>query len=110
VAQFAHNYHYLKVRERASFAFALVSVAVGLARDGDEIRSAAIALGGVAHKPWPATRAAAMLAGQSIHSLDLDAVAAAAIEGAQPLEQNRYKLSMAKAAVARTIRAALEVA
>ncbi len=51
-AKFAKNSYYLKVRDRQSYAFALVSVAVGLEMDGNTIRSAGMALGGVAHKPW----------------------------------------------------------
>ena len=60
---FANHYAYLKVRDRASYAFALVSVAVALEMDGDTITEARIALGGVAHKPWRNTDAEAMLTG-----------------------------------------------
>jgi len=107
---FAKNYHYLKVRERASYAFALVSVAVGIEQDGDRIRSAAIALGGVAHKPWLAADAAAMLADKPVRDIDFAAVAAAAVNGAKPLPQNSYKVPMARNAVQRALRNALEVA
>jgi xanthine dehydrogenase YagS FAD-binding subunit len=83
--QFAQKYHYLKVRERASYAFALVAIAVGLDLDENgRVREARIALGGVAHKPWLAQEAAALLAGKSVQDADLDAVAAAAVSGAQP--------------------------
>ena len=107
--RFAQNYHYLKVRERASFAFALVAVAVGLDIDeSGRVREAGIALGGVAHKPWLARDAATLLTGKSAHDADLDAVAAAALSGAQPLSRNAYKIPMAKNAVVRAIKIAME--
>ena len=107
--RFAQKHHYLKVRERASFAFALVAVAVGLDIDeGGRVREAAIALGGVAHKPWLASAAAALLTGKTAHDADLDAVAAAAVSGAQPLSRNAYKIPMAKNAVVRAIKTAME--
>ena len=107
---FAHNYHYLKVRERASYAFALVSVAVGLERDGDRIRSGAIALGGVAHKPWLAADASAMLADKVASNIDFAAIATAAVNGARPLPENAYKVPMARNAVQRALRNAMEAA
>ena len=61
---FARNYTYLKIRDRLSYAFALVSVAVGLELDGGAIKQARIALGGVAHKPWRVPGAEAALKGQ----------------------------------------------
>ncbi len=61
---FATNYTYLKIRDRLSYAFALVSVAVGLELDGDIIKEARFALGGVAHKPWRDPQAEAALQGQ----------------------------------------------
>ncbi len=107
---FAQNSHYLKVRERASFAFALGSVGVGLETAGGSVRSASIALGGVAHKPWLAAEAAAQLSGKTIHAVDFNAVADAALKGAQPLGENAYKISLAKNAVVRAIRNAWEAA
>jgi len=107
--RFAQKYHYLKVRERASFAFALVAVAIGLDIDeGGRVREAAIALGGVAHKPWLARDAAALLTGKTAQDADLDAVAAAAVSGAQPLSRNAYKIPLAKNAVVRAIKNAME--
>src|SRR5467141_855531 len=61
---FATNYTYLKIRDRLSYAFALVSVAVGLELDGDTIKEGHLALGGVAHKPWRDPQAEAALRGQ----------------------------------------------
>jgi xanthine dehydrogenase YagS FAD-binding subunit len=110
--QFAQKYHYLKVRERASYAFALVAVAAGLDLDeGGRVREARIALGGVAHKPWRVERAedaAALLAGKTIQDADLEAVAAAAVSGAQPLSQNAYKIPLARNAVVRAVKLAME--
>src|SRR5439155_8902155 len=60
---FARNYTYLKIRDRLSYAFALVSVAVGLEIEGGTIREARLALGGVAHKPWRNRDAERQLAG-----------------------------------------------
>ena len=65
---FAANYTYLKVRDRLSYAFALVSVAVGLELDGNGIKEARLALGGVAHKPWRDPSAEAALEGQRCRS------------------------------------------
>src|SRR6185312_814609 len=61
---FAENYTYLKIRDRLSYAFALVSVAAALDLDGDTIKEARLALGGVAHKPWRVEEAEQQLAGQ----------------------------------------------
>src|SRR5579863_4542546 len=67
---YAAHSHYLKVRDRASYEFALVSVAAALEVDGETIRSARIALGGVAHKPWRAESAEQLLVGKKL-SADL---------------------------------------
>ena len=72
------------------------------------MRGAAIALGGVAHKPWLAPDAAALLAGKTRQDADLDAVAAAAVGGARPLSRNAFKIPMARNAVVRAIRIAME--
>jgi len=107
---FARSFDYLKVRERASFAFALVAVAVGLEIADGTIRSGRIALGGVAHKPWLAEKASQALAGAAVAALDRKAIAALALEGAQPLAQNAYKIPLAKNAVERALGRALEPA
>ena len=65
---FAHSYTYLKIRDRLSYAFALVSVAVGLDLEGNKIKEARLALGGVAHKPWRNPEAEAALRGQPADS------------------------------------------
>jgi xanthine dehydrogenase YagS FAD-binding subunit len=102
--------HYLKVRERSSYAFALVSVAVALNVPGHRIAGGRIALGGVAHKPWFAEKASAALAGKSKDAIDYASIAALAVEGAKPLQQNAYKIPLARNAVERALRAAVEAA
>src|SRR6266404_5466530 len=74
---FASNYTYLKLRDRLSYAFALVSIAAALELEGSTIKEARLALGGVAHKPWRDTAAEAALRGQAaeqaafMHAADL---------------------------------------
>jgi xanthine dehydrogenase YagS FAD-binding subunit len=104
------NAYYLKLRERNSYAFALVSVAVALNVSGHSIQSGRIVIGGVAHKPWFAEGASASLNGTSFEAIDFVAIAAQAVEGAKPLSQNAYKIPMAKGAVERALRFATEAA
>ncbi|MGE2733486.1 FAD binding domain-containing protein [Mycolicibacterium vaccae] len=87
---------YRKVRDRASFAFALVSVAAELGIDGDEIRSARIALGGVAHKPWRARRAEEQLVGARPSDDVFAAAADAELADAQPLPGNEFKVELTR--------------
>jgi xanthine dehydrogenase YagS FAD-binding subunit len=103
---FAQRSHYLKVRDRASYAFALVSVAAALEIDGGVVRDARIALGGVAHKPWRATESERALVGARLDASAIDRAAQASVAGARPLEHNAFKVELAKRSVAR----ALEVA
>jgi len=107
---FAAHSVYLKVRDRASYAFALVSVAVALDVSGDKINDARIALGGVAHKPWLAADAAQQLVGQAVHDVDLNAIAALAVQGAQPLAHNAFKVQLARSTTARALKTAMEMA
>lgn len=104
-AQFAKA-HYLKVRDRASYAFALVSVAAALEMDGERIKTARIALGGVAHKPWRAVRTEEMLAGSVLQENSLRKAAAAAVEGAKGYRDNAFKIELAQRAVVRAVRTA----
>ena len=93
--------HYLKVRDRASYAYALVSCATAVEMDGERIAKARIALGSVAHKPWRLPAAEAMLRGER-PSADLFAQAAAAgLEGARAYAMNGYKPELARVLVAR---------
>ena len=97
---FTHN-HYLKVRDRASYAFALVSVAAALQMEQGVVRSARIALGGVAHKPWRAAEAERMLAGQPLDEGALRRAADAALARARPYKENAFKVELAKRAIVR---------
>jgi xanthine dehydrogenase YagS FAD-binding subunit len=91
---------YRKVRDRASYAFALVSVAAGLALDGDRILDVRIALGGVAAKPWRALRAEAALRGGSATAEAFARAAEAELADAAPLVGNAFKVSLAQRAMA----------
>jgi xanthine dehydrogenase YagS FAD-binding subunit len=100
---FADHYAYLKVRDRTSYAFALVSVAAALEMDGDTIASARIALGGVAHKPWRDTAAEAVLTGQSATVQNFRCAAEACMQGAKGFSQNAFKIELAKRAIVRAL-------
>ncbi|MCS0591477.1 FAD binding domain-containing protein [Massilia norwichensis] len=100
---FARQSHYLKVRDRASYAFALVSVAVALDIDGGNVRDVRIALGGVAHKPWRAPEAESVLRGQTLSADLLARAGAAAVNGAQPYPGNAFKVELAQRAVVRAL-------
>ncbi|RZM28790.1 MAG: xanthine dehydrogenase family protein subunit M [Pedobacter sp.] len=94
--RFSANSAYIKVRDRHSYAFALVSVAAGLTLEGDKILSANIAMGGVAHKPWRALRAEEMLKGKPATQENFRRAADAEMELAKPLEHNKFKVQMGK--------------
>jgi len=100
---FAGRSHYLKVRERASYAYALVSCAVALEMDGPTIRRARLALGGVAHKPWRLPNIEAMLAGQAPSEKLFRRAADAAFVDAKPLEHNAYKIPMGRNLLVRAL-------
>lgn len=107
-AGFAARARYLKLRERTSYAFALVSATAALSLDGDRIREARIALGGVAAKPWRAREAEALLAG-SRASDDLFAKAAdMALAKALATGDNAYKIELARRIVGRALSLAFE--
>ena len=102
-AKFAKNSYYLKARDRQSYAFALVSVAAGLEMDGGRIRSAGLALGGVAHKPWRSAAAEKALAGQSAGAEVFRKAAELALEGAKGYEHNAFKIELAKQSIVRAL-------
>ncbi len=105
-AAFAGHARYLKVRERTSYAFALVSAAAAMRLEGGRIAEARLALGAVAAKPWRARTAEKMLAGQP-PGPDLFARAAeAALAGAAPAEGNGWKIDLARRTAARALAAA----
>src|SRR5689334_14598651 len=97
----ARRSHYLKVRDRASFEFALVSAAVALEMDGARIRQARVALGGVGTKPWRVPQVEAALAGASLGPAELRPVAALAAEGAQGHGHNDFKIELIQRAIVR---------
>ena len=104
---FAQHYTYLKLRDRTSYAFALVSVAVGLEIDGEKITSARIALGGVAHKPWRRPEAEALLVGKAGTSAVYEDVASKLLEGAVGYGHNTFKIELARRAIVRALGIAL---
>jgi len=103
VSPYAAHSRYIKVRDRASYEFALVSVAAALEVDRGTIRSARIALGGVAHKPWRAESAEKLLVGKSAGAEAFEAAATEAIAGAKPYQHNRFKVELARRAVLRAL-------
>ena len=101
---FATHSHYLKVRDRASYAFALVSVAVALDLDSDrKIKAARVALGGVAHKPWRAKLAEGKLVGQKADDKTFQAAAAAELAAAKGYKHNSFKIELARRAIVRAL-------
>jgi xanthine dehydrogenase YagS FAD-binding subunit len=102
---FARSGVYLKIRDRTSYAFALVSVAAMLELSGDTIRQARIALGGVAHKPWRATNAEQFLVGKPATAATFEQAATLALQTAKALSDNQYKIALSQ----RSIRRALAV-
>ncbi len=105
---FSTHYTYLKLRDRASYAFALVSVAVALRVEGGRIAEARIALGGVAHKPWRLPEAEALLKRVAPSPEVFGKVADALLEGAMPLSQNAFKIPLARRAVVRALKQAAD--
>jgi xanthine dehydrogenase YagS FAD-binding subunit len=100
---FAANYTYLKIRDRLSYAFALVSVAAGLELDGDMITEARLALGGVAHKPWRDPSAEAALRGQTANPATFTRAADLLLRDAESFEHNTFKIDLARRAVVRAL-------
>jgi xanthine dehydrogenase YagS FAD-binding subunit len=101
---FAASSYYLKVRDRASYAFALVSVAAGLdVRDGS-VRDAALALGGVAHKPWRSAAAEQALIGRPLDDASIAEAASLLLAGSVPLQHNAFKVELARRSIARALR------
>lgn len=88
--------HYRKVRDRASYAFALVSLAVGIEMDGAIVKDIRLALGGVAHKPWRAQAAEAALRGKPLTEASVRAAAEAELAPAKGLRDNSFKIELAK--------------
>ena len=106
----ARNAHYLKVRDRASYAFAMVSVAAALDIDGGRIRQARVVLGSVAHKPWRSTEAEAILVGQRANGATFQRAAEAALRDARPLAHNAHKVELGRRSVVRALMRASRLA
>ena len=99
--------HYLKLRDRQSYEFALVSAAAAVATDGRRLRSARLALGGVAHKPWRLGAAEAALRGVSLDdSAALTRAIATSFAEARPLAHNAFKIELAQRVALRALQAA----
>lgn len=103
---FAERYSYLKIRDRLSYAFALVSVAAALELDGQDIAEARLALGGVAHKPWRKLEAEALLRGQAATEANFARAADALLHGAKAYAHNGFKIALARRAIIRTLKQA----
>jgi xanthine dehydrogenase YagS FAD-binding subunit len=97
---------YRKVRDRASFAFALVSVAAIVELDGNRVRAARVAFGGLSHKPWRSAEAEATLRGAPATRASFDAAGVAALRDARGYGHNDFKIPLAR----RTLRATLAAA
>ncbi|HEY0048323.1 MAG TPA: xanthine dehydrogenase family protein subunit M [Pyrinomonadaceae bacterium] len=106
-SNFATKSYYLKVRDRASYAFALVSVAAALELNGNKIKQARVALGGVAHKPWRATEAEKFLADKTATEENFKLAAEAEIRRAKLLEHNKFKVEMGRRAIVRALKRAV---
>lgn len=107
-SQPTEHYTYLKIRDRLSYAFALVSVAVSLEMEGDHISKAAIALGGVAHKPWRNRDAEARLLGRSVDEAAIADFTNAILTGAEGRGQNDFKIELARRVISRAMRQAAD--
>lgn len=101
--RFAGHSRYLKVRDRASYAFALVSVAAALELDGQTIGDARLVLGGVAHKPWRDLAVEAQLKGKPASRETFEQAADTLLGSAQPLAHNAFKVTLARNAIVRAL-------
>lgn len=100
---FAEHYSYLKLRDRLSYAFALVSVAVALEFDDGRISDARVALGGVAHKPWRSSEAEALLVGKSTETLVFERFAESLLHGVVGQGHNDFKVDLARKSIIRAL-------
>jgi xanthine dehydrogenase YagS FAD-binding subunit len=103
---FSRHVHYLKVRDRTSYAFALVSVAVALEMKGDTINDIRLAMGGVAHKPWRLTEAERFLKGKAASGPNFKQAAQLAMQGAKAYEHNKFKLQLAPNTIVEALKTA----
>lgn len=109
-AGFARHSHYLKVRDRSSYAFAMVAVAAALELEGERIRQARVVLGSVAHKPWRSAEAESALVGRRVGEATFRQAAEAALRDARPLAHNAYKVELGQRSVVRALMRAARLA
>ena len=109
-APWAKRSHYLKVRDRNSYAFALVSVAAILDVEEGTVRHARIAMGGVAHKPWRAGKAERMLVGRKADETSFRAAAEAELQDARAYRHNAFKIELAKRSIVRALTTTVNMA
>ncbi|MET0400766.1 MAG: xanthine dehydrogenase family protein subunit M [Cystobacter sp.] len=102
-SRFAARSRYLKVRDRASYAFALTSAAVALELEGTTIKDARVALGGVGTRPWRSPEAEKVLIGQQADEVRFKAAAAAALKGAKTRAHNAFKVDLARRTLVRAL-------
>lgn len=107
---FADHHAYLKVRDRTSYAFALVSVAAALEMSGATIKEARLALGGVAHKPWRNKEAESLLNGRTATTQNFQIVAETMMQDAKGFGDNTFKIDLAKRAILRALKHAAHAA
>lgn len=100
---FVKHYTYIKIRDRLSYAFALISVAVGIEMDGDTIKEARFALGGVAHRPWRNKDAEAALKGQKASAESFRKAADIFLQDAKGFAHNKFKIDLARRAIVRAL-------
>ena len=100
---YGEHHTYLKIRDRLSYAFALVSVAAALELEGGTVRRARIALGGVAHKPWRVEEAERLLEGHAPDAARYEAVAERLLQGARGFRHNEFKIELARRAIPRAL-------
>ncbi|MBL1202911.1 MAG: xanthine dehydrogenase family protein subunit M [Nostoc sp. GBBB01] len=104
---FADKSYYLKVRDRTSYAFALLAVAAALETRGNNIKQARVVLGSVAHKPWRSGEAERVLIGKTATEETFRAAAEVALKDAKPLEYNGYKVELGKRAIVLALQRAM---
>jgi xanthine dehydrogenase YagS FAD-binding subunit len=107
---YARRARYVKVRDRASYEFALVSVAAALEIDDEQIRSVRLAAGGVGTKPWRLRASEAAIMGERAGRKAWELAASRAIEGARPLSGNGYKVELLRRTVIRALELSAEIA
>ncbi len=110
VLPYAKRSHYLKVRDRASYAFALVSVAAILELEGGKMKTVHLALGGVAHKPWRAQKAEEALTGKEPNEKNFRAAAEVELAPARGYKYNTFKIELAKRAIVRALQTVAQMA